>query len=813
MNRMNRFQAILVTVLVVGAPLFGHQSAAAVQVLRFPTPEPQDQKALRIGLLFSADGKTLAGFDGDGAVAGAWGTWDTQTALPIQSRGETWVPIGLRRVGTRVLLIEKGPNSEPRKFALLRDATPGSHTVSDLVMPAAALTKSGWYSKAPSRLTLACTEHLAACLSCTDDGEPDEAPVRDGSSTATPLAFVGEVLLFDPRSGTLIRGLKSPQDPVAGATAAKVADLCFSPDGKRVAAVVSNGSVVVWTCADGKLVNTLTLDSPRGTYEPLKFYVAGDNPARLGDHKLVWIGNEEVLTTIVPKPESGAARVRRLVRWRLSSKTPDALEWAGAASKPGAVSSGSVPDPAADRKATATQPLTFIACSPDGTRGILVLGSVEKGKHAVEGLEVVDLTTKTPIGQLRVPALNSVNSVAFSPDSGRVALGIRSGAILVTTMSRLEGFARENKSIIDLISIDTSVANNDRPGAGRNKNAKAEKTPPAARLASGETEFRLPRTGVFLKTRLSVVPRYWHPDSNHDVPAAIGLGGLATLRCSSAECKNGSDYELARAALQKQLIDDVSRADDEFVQEVIPVPGIKGCIFARPARPKNPLAATRYEDARVMHALIANDNSLVRIEVRYPHQNSAELYAPLREMLLGLRWESQYAFDPFEDLGWIGVVPEGLRPVPFTTLVLTPTGDLGKHGTQWVPGDVAPEPIVWITPRFDAVDDLSLDDARTGEKNWYRVASMFAKGLGGAAVQSQPFSGAGTAGWELVVSRADSKLTYYLVIFGGPVEKGDPFFTSHRAKVRVFAMVSTDRSEEWIPKFRAVARSLSRKES
>lgn len=268
-----------------------------------------------------------------------------------------------------------------------------------------------------------------------------EAAIRERLKLGEPMPHtMNMVLVGRPLTGEIVRVLDTPMSnrritnadlpPTGDIMKSRIASLTFSPDGGRVAACVGNGTIIVWSVADGAV---------------LRVFETGDSKPdiRPWTRAFFWLGDSD---TVIAYPYHATflqAGERLFLRCGINSGEVSEVRWrAPSAPLPARRDGLPTPEPGAGSRYTATLAGTP-AFSPDG-RYAAAFGSVRMNRgRTLGGIEVVDFEKGELIGIIKSPYMPVL---AFSPDSGTLAVVAPSGTVTIIPTDRLlemasEGFA------------------------------------------------------------------------------------------------------------------------------------------------------------------------------------------------------------------------------------------------------------------------------------------------------------------------------------------------------------------------------------
>ena len=202
------------------------------------------------------------------------------------------------------------------------------------------------------------------------------------------------------------------------------------------------------------------------------------------------------------------------------------------------------------------------------------------------------------------------------------------------------------------------------------------------------------------------------------------------------------------------------------------------------------------EPYRKWVALCGNDKRTVLLNAVFPAGNEAELSPVFRAVLLSAEWDPTLEVDPFAILPWTMTTPEGLRfgGSVGQTLIYTQSGELSREKGRGA------EPVMIVSPSMGKVD---VGDARAFAEKRVRQLPGFQKL---EILRSEAFAAGGRTGWELTAKARHAQdqidVSVYQVLLVGQ----DEYWLA-------VGTVGFEKGEEWVPRFRASAKSWQPKEA
>jgi hypothetical protein len=192
-------------------------------------------------------------------------------------------------------------------------------------------------------------------------------------------------------------------------------------------------------------------------------------------------------------------------------------------------------------------------------------------------------------------------------------------------------------------------------------------------------------------------------------------------------------------------------------------------------------------------AVSGDQQRSVLLNAVFPADQEKALSATFEAVLLGAEWDPKLEIDPFEVLPWTVEAPEGLRFAGNvgTAFAFTDDGELVQKGR---PGS----PRLTISP---SIGVASVEDARGFAEK--RVREL--PGLDKIEIaRSEPFEAGSLRGWEIVGKARDPKLkgdvcTHQILLVGA-----EEYFL-------FVGQVRAEDGDQWVPRFRASAKSWQRK--
>lgn len=622
-------------------------------ILGFPAPT-EGLPSCALGLQFSPDGKTLTAFDN-----AFLGSWDTSTGAEIYcgqgtpvrsiSRSEAGLLALVGTPGTSECLLSNAVTGEKQgAFVMPPSTLPGGADARKSIRYPSYMLANGKQSTAyVGPLAISPVSARAACVVVLP-----QARVQ--------AAFSEGVWIFLSQDGKVLQRLSPPKASTPARTPDRsstgdplsIRDLVFSPNGKQLAAVSFSGTIVVWNCADGKVLHTLAGETPQDLSWPIRLLHEGHSATDPNSAQLLWVDGAESLLTLAPRPELDAPGIRRVVRWTLSSSTPRTLEWIGAKLGVSVPAQLATARSSAEEAGSGVPQARFVVCSLDGSRAIVALEeskpNYQNYNNTRPGLEVVDLRQGRAIGVICVPPTDFVSSIAVTPDSSRVALSLKHGSIVVIPMADLDEFAAHQRSLVE---IGSTRPVGDKRIAGQLKVSAPPARAPLNVNAGQMSEFELTGSGIYVKSDLGAVEQFHIPREHVPSPRSVLIAGCAIVTAdvcphlsykkSIAEFKAAGlrpdPREQSAEAAFKPFLDGRRRALNlDFVDEPVSLPGGPCHVYTASIDEKKAQVSDALHWSE-MHAVVEGDLRDVRICVLYPREKEAELHDPLRAMLLGMQ--------------------------------------------------------------------------------------------------------------------------------------------------------------------------------